>query len=582
RQGSPHPDPLPGGEGVEGKGVGARDGEVAPDTVASTARLLREGRILALKGLGGFHLACDATDEAAVRRLRERKRRPHKPLALMMADMDEVRRHCLASAEEEDLLRSPQVPIVLLPWRADSCVAQAVAPGNRYLGVMLPYTPLHHLLLRDVGRPLVMTSGNLSEEPIAKDNDEARRRLSGIADAFLLHNRDIYARYDDSVFLVECGAPRPIRRARGYAPFPVRLPFRARQALACGAELKNTFCLTKDEYAFVSQHIGDLENLETLEHFQDTLALYERLFRIQPELVAYDLHPDYLATQFALEQPLPGVGVQHHHAHIVACMAENGARGPVIGVALDGTGYGTDGTIWGGEFLLAEYSRFQRLGHLQALPMPGGAAAIERPYRMAYAYLKALLGEVPPDLGFLAQVPAAEQALMAQQMEQGLNAPLTSSCGRLFDGVSALLGVRGVANYEAQAAIELEMAAADVEGTYPYCIIEHNGVLVVELAPLFGELVAELRRGRPVPEMAGRFHNTVAALTLDVCRRLREITGTGTVALSGGVFQNRRLFRQVNDLLAADGFEVLNHRQVPCNDGGISLGQAVVASSTLW
>ncbi len=553
-------------------------GEGNTDPISATAHLLLEGRILAIKGLGGFHLACDATNEAAVQTLRQRKHRPHKPLAVMIREVETVRQYCEVTPAEEELLRSPQAPIVLLRWREGTDIAPSVAPGQRYLGVMLPYTPLHHLLLQDAGRPLVMTSGNLSEEPIARDNDEAWQRLHGIADAFLLHNRDIYARYDDSVFIVEEGAPRPIRRARGYAPFPVRLAMPVPQVLACGAEMKSTFCLTRDEYAFISQHIGDLENLETLEHYQNTIDLYQRLFRIQPALVAYDLHPDYLATQFALQLDLPKVGVQHHHAHIVACMAENGVAEPAIGVALDGTGYGTDGTIWGGEFLLARYEGFERMGHLQTVPVPGGAAAIQRPYRMAYAYLRTLLGEVPEGLAFLASVPAEELAVMDRQMERGINAPLTSSCGRLFDAVSALLGIRGIANYEAQAAIELEMAAAGCLGTYPYQIRERDGRLVVELGDLFAALVAAVRAGDPVPLIAGRFHNTVVAFVVDMCERLRQATGNNTVAISGGVLQNRRLFKHLGRALGEAGFKVLTHRQVPCNDGGISLGQAVIAS----
>jgi len=361
------------------------------NAIESASELLKAGKILAIRGLGGFHLACDATNEKAINILRIRKRRPSKPLAVMMSTLADIEKHCLVTLEEGKLLQSPQCPIVLLRWKPNSSnISPAVAPNLNYLGVMLPYTPLHHLLLRETGIPLVMSSGNLSEEPIAKDNSEALIRLSGIADYFLFHNRDIFARYDDSVYMVE-GVPQAIRRARGYAPFPTSLPFEAKQILACGAELKNTFCLTKDKHAFLSQHIGDMENEETLEHFENTIELYKKLFRIEPEIVAYDMHPEYLSTKYALniglEQGLSLVPVQHHHAHIVSCLVENKVEGPVIGVAFDGTGYGTDGTIWGGEFLLADWHSFQRAGHLEYVPLPGGEAAIRKPYRMALSYL---------------------------------------------------------------------------------------------------------------------------------------------------------------------------------------------------
>ena len=341
--------------------------------VAAASRLLKEGKIVAIKGLGGFLLACDATNDAAVKTLRQRKKRFSKPFAIMVTDIDEAKRHCYVSPEEENLLTSPQSPIVLIKWREGSSVSWEVAPNLRLLGIMLPYTPLHHILLRDTGLPLVMTSGNLSEEPIAKDNDEALRRLSDIADYFLIHNRDIYSRYDDSVAIVERGTSQLIRRARSYAPYPIRLPFEAKQVLGCGAEEKNTFCLTKDNYAFLSQHIGDMENIETLEHFGNTISLYKRLFHVEPEIVAHDLHPDYLATQYAREVGESGmklIPVQHHHAHIASCLADNGLGSPVIGVAFDGTGMGADGNIWGGEFLVADYRNFRRVGHLEYLPLP--------------------------------------------------------------------------------------------------------------------------------------------------------------------------------------------------------------------
>ena len=560
------------------------------DAIATAGRFLRDGKIVAIKGLGGFLLACDATSEKAVELLRQRKRRPFKPLAIMVVDIDEARRHCRISEREERLLTSSQGPIVLMWWKPESKVCQAVAPNLKYLGVMLPYTPLHHILLRETGVPLVMTSGNLSEEPIAKDNDEAVRRLSRIADYFLVHNRDIYARYDDSVVVVERGDVQLTRRARGYAPYPIHLAFKARQALGCGAEWKHTFCLSKDNYAFMSPHIGDMENLETVEHFENSLALYEKLFRIEPEVVAYDLHPEYLSTKYALELATqsPGVAlvpVQHHHAHIVSCMVDNGIEAPVIGVALDGTGYGSDGQIWGGEFVVADYKGFQRMGHLEYLPLPGGDAAIRRPYRTAIAYVSKLLGEdsIGSALGFSKQVDAAEIELVQRQIQAGLNSPLTSSMGRLFDAVSALLGIRGEIDYEGQAAVELEMIAYDDTGGagnegYPYSIRENEGLRIVQLEELLSDIVGDLRKGITASTISARFHNTVSRMVCEVCQLIARTTGINQVALSGGVFQNRLLIRKVVPLLESAGFSVLTHRQVPCNDGGISLGQAIIAN----
>ncbi len=570
--------------------VTSKGAPVASDDVISTAaRILKEGRILAIKGLGGFHLACDATNSEAVSLLRERKHRPAKPLAVMMSMLEEIKEHCVVLPKEERLLLSPQCPIVLLKWKKEeSSVCEEVAPALKYLGVMLPYTPLHHLLLREAGIPLVMTSGNISEEPIAKDNDEALHRLGHIADYFLLHNRDIYAKYDDSVTFVEEGT-RLIRRARGYAPYPIILPFKAKQVLACGAELKNTFCLTREQHAFLSQHIGDLENEETLEHFERTVELYQKLFRIRPEVIAYDLHPEYLSTKYALSLKSQGdyrlVAVQHHHAHIVSCLAENGTDGPVIGVALDGTGYGSDGAIWGGEFLLADYRGFERLGHLEYVPLPGGEAAIRKPYRMALSYLFHSLGqEVSLEgLPLLSQLSPAEVEVVRLQVQRGINSPPTSSMGRLFDAVSALIGVRGVMDYEAQAAVELEMLAPDgAEGMelepYPFSIVEEDGCRVVRLGELIRAVVQEIRSGVPSSLISARFHRTVAELILQLCRLISRDTGVKQVALSGGVFQNRLLFRLSTRLLKQAGFEVLTHRAVPCNDGGVSLGQAVVAN----
>jgi len=583
----------------------AAGGVVAEKDAAITGavELLRDGATLAIKGLGGFHLACDATSDEAIDLLRQRKGRPAKPLAVMMSTLDEARQHCLISEDEEQLLTSPQRPIVLLEWKHSSNISQAVAPGNRYMGMMLPYTPLHHVLLRDMGCPLVMTSGNLSEEPIAKDNEEARRRLGHLCDWFLLHDRDIYARYDDSVWYAPdlSGAvehrkgepnparkiPQPIRRSRGYAPFPIKLPFAAREILACGAELKNSFCLTRGDYAFLSQHIGDLENLETLEHFEDSISLYKHLFRIEPQIIAHDLHPEYLATKYARRLGQAGhalVGVQHHHAHIASCLADNSRSqedGPVIGVAWDGTGLGSDGRIWGGEFFVGDYAGFQRVGHLEYMPMPGGEVAIRKPYRLALGYLLALFGELPI-VPTLECVDGAEKSIIRKQVDQSINCPLTSAGGRLFDAVSALIGIRPEASYEAQAAIELEMAASAIQHPYdqrPYpCALELvEGAYVIRLSELFSGLLDDLRDGSSSNIMAARFHRTVSDMIATVCKRVGDEHGVSTVALSGGCFQNRLLLSLVVPRLEQLGFQVLLHSQVPCNDGGLSLGQAVLA-----
>jgi hydrogenase maturation protein HypF len=541
---------------------------------------IRAGRIVAVKGLGGFHLACDATADAPVARLRERKGRVDKPFAIMSFDLPTVERYCQVDDAERALLASRQRPIVLLRRRTDAPISPLVAPGNRYLGVMLPYTPLHYLLLEPAdGFPvaLVMTSGNYSEEPIVTRNEEALERLAALADSFLLHDREIHARCDDSVTRVFMGAELPIRRSRGYAPYPIHLPFPVRPVLAVGAELKNTFCLTREQYAFLSQHIGDMENYETLRFFEDMVEQLTRTFRVEPEVVAHDMHPAYLATRYArsLEDRLPLVPVQHHHAHIAACMAENGLVGdrPVIGVAFDGTGYGTDGAIWGGEFLVADYASFRRAAHLRYIPLPGGDAAIRRPYRTALAHLWAAGLPWDEALPPVASAPPAERVLLERQLARGLNTVPTSSMGRLFDAVAALAGVRQEINYEAQAAVELEMQVADgVEEAYPFGVGEE-----VDPTPVIRAVVEDVRDGVPVGVIAARFHNGVAAMVREVCLRLRVQTGLNEVALSGGVFQNVTLLERVVVLLREAGFTVYIHHLVPPNDAGISLGQAVVA-----
>jgi hydrogenase maturation protein HypF len=552
-------------------------GAADPDPVAAAARLLREGRVLAVKGLGGYHLAADASDEDAVATLRARKHREDKPFAVMAEDLHAARELCAVDDAAAALLTSTARPIVLLPRLPGTGVAAATAPGNRQLGIMLPYTPLHHLLLRAVGRPIVLTSGNVSDEPIAYRDEDALTRLGGIADNFLTHNRAIHIRTDDSVARAVRGRPALVRRSRGYVPepVPVRTGF-PRPVLACGAELKNTFCLAKGKHAFVSHHIGDLENAETLRSFTDGIEHFRRLFDIDPVIVAHDLHPEYLSTKYALE--LDGVelhGVQHHHAHIASCLADNDAGGPVIGVAFDGTGYGTDGTIWGGEFLIAGYTGFERAGHLAPVPMPGGQAAIRQPWRMAAAYL-------PAETADSLDVWRRNQdrwAAITSMARRGVNSPLTSSAGRLFDAVAAILGVRDEITYEGQAAIELEqLADPDEPGAYRAGVDEAPSFRINGF-DLVRAVTDDATSGIAREVIAARFHNAVAAAVEAGCLLLRDRHGLNDVALSGGVFQNMLLLGRTVNRLEARGFRVLTHSRVPCNDGGISLGQAVIAAA---
>ncbi|WP_237107469.1 carbamoyltransferase HypF [Nonomuraea sp. MG754425] len=554
----------------------ARGTELCGDPIICAAGLLRAGRVVAVKGLGGYHLAVVASDEQAAAALRGRKHREDKPFAVMAADLAQARRLCEIDDVAATLLTGRARPIVLLPRRAGAPVAPSVAPGNRSLGLMLPYTPLHHLLLAELAEPIVLTSGNVSDEPIAHEDADALTRLGGIADAFLTHDREIHTRADDSVVRPLCGEVTVLRRARGYAPEPLALRRPApRPVLACGAELKSTFCLVQGRRAFVSQHIGDLENYDTLRSFVEGIDHYCGLFDIRPRIVAHDLHPDYLSTKHALEIPgVEHVGVQHHHAHIASCLADNGDPGPVIGVAFDGLGYGTDGTLWGGEFLRADLIGFERLGHLAQVPMPGGVAAIRQPWRMTAAYLR----DDHPGLG-VARRNAEHWPGVLRMAATGLNSPLTSSAGRLFDAVSALLGIRDKITYEGQAAIELEQRA-DLSETGVYqADITTAGPLVVQGGDLVRAAAADLAAGVDPAVIAGRFHNGVAAAITRACAALRQSTGLTAVALSGGVFQNALLLERTVQRLRAAGFRVLKHVRVPPNDGGVSLGQAAVAAA---
>jgi hydrogenase maturation protein HypF len=566
-----------------------RDGTAAEgDPLAGAAARLRDGAVVAVKGLGGYHLAADAASEPAVAGLRARKHREDKPFAVMVADVAGARALCRVDPAEEAMLASPRRPIVLLrrrPEGAGTVVAPSVAPGNRSLGVMLPYTPLHHLLLAEVGRPIVLTSGNVSDEPIAYLDGEAVERLGGIADWFLVHDRPIHVRADDSVVRAFRGRELPLRRSRGFAPQPLGLPWPfPRHVLACGAELKHTFCLAKGGHAFVSHHIGDLENYETFRSFTEGVGHFRRLFAVEPEVVAHDLHPEYLSTKYALE--LDGVeleGVQHHHAHVAACLADNGEPGPVIGVAYDGLGYGADGTIWGGELLVADLEGFRRAGHLEVVAMPGGAAAIREPWRMAAAWLGAAFGgQVPEHLAVVGRnLDRWEQ--VAALARSGTASVATSSAGRLFDAVSAILGVRDAVNYEGQAAVELEQLADPAEAAaYPARVggaTDDGAPLLVGGRDLVRAVVEDLDAGVPAPLIAARFHNGLAEATVAACQAVRDATGLEAVALSGGVFQNLLLLERTVARLELKGFRVLVHSRVPPNDAGISLGQAAVAGA---
>lgn len=568
---------------ARGRAIECAASDDGADTVGHVRRLIFDGKIIAIKGIGGFHLAVDALDPEAVARLRGRKRREDKPFALMARTVAVVREFCHVSAEEERLLTSARRPIVLLAKKHDAVVPEAVAPKVNSLGFMLPYAPLHHLLFENLDRPLVFTSGNVSDEPICYEDAEAEERLGAIADYFLRHDRRIHIRADDSVARVEAGREMILRRARGYAPAPLKTSFKfGREILACGAELKSAFCLAREHHAFVSHHIGDLENLETLRSFTEGVEHYRRLFHLRPEIVAYDLHPEYLSTKHALALDTfeTKIGVQHHHAHIAGCMADNRIEGEVIGVALDGLGFGADGHLWGGEFFVADFTSAERVAHLDYVPLPGGAKAIREPWRMAAVYLQRAFGDdfLELDLPFVANLDTRAWATMRRMIETGTNSPRTSSMGRLFDAVAGLLSVRGAVNYEGQAAIELEMIAdlACVD-MYEFEIEDGSGVIKAE--PVIRRAVEDLLGGLSAGAVSAKFHLGVAALIASVARRARDERRLRRVALSGGVFQNMFLLARVRRLLERDGFEVFTHRRVPTNDGGIALGQAAIANA---
>lgn len=579
---------------AEGRRIGSSD------PVEETIRRLARGEILAIKGIGGFHLAVDATNESAVQRLRERKHRYGKPLAIMLRDLDAVHTLCDLGEEEQRLLAGTERPIVLLRKRESAAIAPSVAPSIPWLGVFLPYAPLHHLLFASNElQALVMTSANLSEEPIAIDNDEARTRLAAIADAFLFHDREILQRCDDSVLQVSEGFPQIIRRARGFVPLPLPLPIASPPLLGVGGHLKSVFCVASGKHAYQSQHLGDLENLAGLEFFRESLAHLKRTFEIEPQFIAHDLHPGYLSTQWAQQQGRPLLPVQHHHAHIAACMAEHGLTGRVIGLSLDGTGYGTDGHVWGGEVLLATFGDFERFGHLKYVPMPGSAAAIREPWRMAFSHLLAALGNaaLQPEVLRILGVSASDARLLARMMERHINSPLTSSCGRLFDAAAALITGRREVDYEAQAAIELEGLVLEgefdsIEGAYPLAILAGSDdwsrpgpasarPWQLDPGPMFETMLEEKRAGASASAMSLRFHAAVAQGYAALANHARALTGITEVCCSGGVFHNRLLTHLLCERLRADGFAVFLPIRVSPGDGGLSYGQAVVATAQM-
>lgn len=554
------------------------------EPISEAARLLNQGAIVAVKGLGGFHLAVDASQDEAVKRLRWRKGREEKPLALMSSSLERIEQYALIGEQERRLLTSSQRPIVIVPKRPGNMIAPQVAPRNRYFGVMLPYTPLHHLLLTHPFLALVMTSGNISEEPIAIDNSEAVQRLGNIADYFLLHNRDILLRSDDSVLRIAGDRPRQIRRSRGYVPVPIFLRKPVPEVLALGGELKNTVCLTKENRAFVGQHIGDLENLETLEFLEQTVRHLRRILEVSPRLLVHDLHPDYLTTQVAQAQDeLPTLAVQHHQAHVVSCMAEHGLKGKVLGLALDGTGYGDDGTIWGGEILVADERSYERVAHFEYVPMPGGAKAINEPWRMAVAYLWATFGDdiFRDELQLLQKWDRDQIEVLVQMMQRSVNSPLTSSCGRLFDGVASLVGLRDRIAYEGQAAIELEQWLAATTERYQYEFREVGGKLLLSPTAIFRQVFEDTASGVSPALISGKFHQTLVEMFVEVCLYLCRVHGLNRVVCSGGVFQNVFLLENLEDRLGALGLEVYTPELIPANDACISLGQAVIGAMSL-
>jgi hydrogenase maturation protein HypF len=556
------------------------------DPIEKAVKLLKEGKIGAIKGLGGFHLACDATNNKAVARLRRLKNREAKPFALMSFSLEKITQYCKVGDKEKEWLVDRARPIVLLKKREDSVISTSVAPGNNYLGVMLPYTPLHYLLLKDNFTALIMTSGNITDQPIIADNLEALDKLDGIVDFFLTYDRDIFNRCDDSVVKIINDDNVFFRRSRGYVPHPIILDFKLKEVLALGGELKSTIGFSKENYIFLSQYLGDLKSVETLEFFKESITSFKKMFKAKPEIIACDLHPDYLSTQYAEEMKVKKgfkiVKVQHHHAHIVSCMAENNVKEKVIGVAYDGTGYGDDGNVWGGEFLLCDLKKYSRAGHLKYYPLPGGDKAIVEPWRMTYSYLYSIYGPKAKtlDIDFNQRMDCNSLSIIEKMIDKNINSPLTSSCGRLFDAISSLIGIKDEISYEGQAAMELEsFCSSGITEGYKFRTYKEEEKFIIDPQEIFINIIKDLKKGLDKKIIAAKFHNTVAEFTVDLCGKIRENTGINGITLSGGVFQNKYLTEKVIFSLEDKGFKVYIQRKVPPNDGGISLGQAVVAGS---
>ncbi|MGB9779615.1 carbamoyltransferase HypF [Caldanaerobacter sp.] len=547
------------------------------DEIKCVAKALREGKIVAIKGIGGFHLAVNALDDKAVATLRERKKRYGKPFALMMRDIEEVKKYCIVSSAEEKLLLSQRRPIVLLKKKGEN-LAKGIADGVDTLGVMLPYAPIHYLLMEEIDFPIVMTSGNVSEEPICKDNEEALEKLKGIADVFLLNNRDIVNRIDDSVTSFNAGAERIIRRARGYAPQPILLKKETKTSiLAAGGFYKNTFCMTKGHYAFISHHIGDLDNEKAFNYYLEQIERYKKLFRIEPEVVAHDMHKGYLSTQYAQSLGLYRVEVQHHHAHIASCMAEYGLDEKVIGVAYDGTGYGTDGNIWGAEILVCDLKDFERFAHLKYKPLPGNELAIKKIYRAALGFI---FDNMNFYKDFVEKVDPREFDIILKQIDKKINTAYVSSMGRFFDAVAALIGLREEVLFEGQAAMELESLIIQNEEYYYYEILKEDGY-VIDPELVLRQIYEDYAKDLDKRLISTKFHNTVVKFTHDLVNLAKRETGINKVVLSGGSFQNRYLLGKLMEKLSLSGFEVYSNSKIPCNDGGLSLGQAIIANKIL-
>ena len=561
-----------------------RDGQVVDST---PVKLLKEGYIIAVKGLGAFHLAADANQPEVIKRLRQRKKRDFKPFAVMARDFDAANKYCVINEVEKNWLTSPQAPIVVMQTKDETQLSQAtIHPGLNTLGVMLPYTPLHYLLFDDELELLIMTSANISDEPLITDNREAVEKLAEVADFFLIHNRDIYNPCDDSVMQVTpLGTPQLLRRARGLVPRGIALPKVTKPVLALGGEMKSTFCLTRQGEAYLSQHWGDLNHYHNYVKFQEGIVRFKRMLSVEPELIAHDMHPEYQTTRWAREQKdLPHIEVQHHYAHMASAMAENGLEEEVLGLICDGTGWGTDGSVWGGEILKGDYRQFTRLAHLRYVPLPGGDLSARKPYRMALVYLLEAMGEEGAAWAaeLLPDLAEPELQMMLSRWRQGLPEIQTSSCGRVFDGAAALLGICGINHYEGQAAIELE-SLADRQGqaSYSFLLTKNGSMWIMDPAPMWGELLQDMKHGVSKPIIARKFHLTMVNLFIDALSNIRNETGLNQVVLSGGVFHNQIVLLELVQGLLARGFSVYHHQQVPPGDGGIALGQAIIASEVL-